>query len=193
MRKLLWMAVTLAFVASGVVVFVRGNGISARRPPTALETAIAKRAWRFLIPDEFRRATNPVPPSPAVIRAALEHWADHCASCHGNNGSGDVALGRSMHPPAPDMRSERTQQLTDGELFYAIEQGIPFTGMPAWSTATESGERSSWQLVHFIRYLSKLTEEEIREMEALNPKSPVQDRKRREIDEFLSGKPKVGK
>lgn len=30
------------------------------------------------------------------------------------------------------MRREATQSLTDGELFYVIENGIRLTGMPAW-------------------------------------------------------------
>lgn len=55
------------------------------------------------------------------------------------------------------MRAARSQQLTDGELFYAIEQGIPFTAMPAWTIASAEGERQSWELVRFIRHLPTLT------------------------------------
>jgi hypothetical protein len=40
-------------------------------------------------------------------------------------------IGRRVYPPVPDMREAPTQGLTDGELFYAIEQGIPWTAMPA--------------------------------------------------------------
>ena len=38
-----------------------------------------------------------------------------------------------------------------------IERGVPLTGMPAWSTGTADGARSSWELVAFIRHLPKLT------------------------------------
>ena len=64
------------------------------------------------------------------------------------------------------MRQGRTQNLTDGELLWIIENGIRFTGMPAWSTGTQEGEQASWNLVHFIRRLPKLTPEEIKEMES---------------------------
>jgi hypothetical protein len=87
------------------------------------------------------------------------------------------------------MRDARTQTLTDGELFYAIEQGIPWTAMPAWGTGTPAGEQESWALVHFIRHLPQLTPEEIKEMERSNPRSPADEQREREIDDFLKGPP----
>jgi hypothetical protein len=53
-----------------------------------------------------------------------------------------------MYPPAPDMRKERTQRMTDGELFYIIENGIRLSGMPAWGGSEPAGQ-DSWKLVHF--------------------------------------------
>ena len=74
-------------------------------------------------------------------------------------------------------------------LFYAIEQGVPLTGMPAWSTGTANGERESWELVAFIRHLPQITPEELTEMEALNPRSEADLERERQIDDFLSGGP----
>jgi mono/diheme cytochrome c family protein len=118
----------------------------------------------------------------------MEHWADHCASCHANDGSGDTAIGKSLYPPAPDMRGPRSQGMTDGELFYVIERGIPFTGMPAWGTGTADGERQSWELVRFIRHLPDLTMEELERMEQLNPMSPAREQQEKDIEDFLSGR-----
>jgi hypothetical protein len=86
------------------------------------------------------------------------------------------------------MRAVPTQQLTDGELFYIIERGVRFTGMPAWSTGTAAGEESSWQLVHFIRQLSRLTPEQLARMQVLNPRSPEEVRQEIAEQEFLDGK-----
>ena len=61
------------------------------------------------------------------------------------------------------MRKAPTQDLTDGELFYIIENGVRLTGMPAWGDGSPQGETLTWQLVHFIRRMPKLTPEEIRE------------------------------
>lgn len=188
MRRLfLWGALLAGLALIVGLVFVRGMGITARRDPPAIEKRVAKATWRFMIPGEIRKANNPEPNTPEVLRDGLEHFADHCAICHGNNGSGDTAIGRRIYPPAPDLREAASQRLSDGELFYAIEQGIPWTAMPGWSTGTPEGERESWVLVRFIRHLSALTPAELDEMERLNPKSPGQMDRDREIDEFLRG------
>ena len=110
----------------------------------------------------------------------------HCASCHGNDGSG-TAMGKSFYPPVPDMRRERTQDLTDGELFSIIENGIRLTGMPAWGNGTPDGEASSWALVHFIRRLPTLPPDDIARMQDLNPKSPAEFREEEEARRFLAG------
>jgi len=87
------------------------------------------------------------------------------------------------------MRAPATQNLSDGELFYLIERGVPLTGMPAWGIEGGDG-RDSWTLVHFIRHLPKLTPAELTEMEHLNPKAPpsAQPDRDKRIDDFLKGK-----
>jgi len=188
MRRLILWGVGLVFIGILVAVaFVRGAGISAMRDPWPLEERVARAGWRFMIPREIRDATNPVPATAEVIEEGLEHFADHCAVCHSNDGSGDTAIGRRIFPRAPDMRAEGTQRLTDGELFYAIERGIPWTAMPAWETGTPEGALESWKLVRFVRHLPALTAEELTAMEKLNPKSAAELARDRDIDEFLKG------
>jgi hypothetical protein len=91
------------------------------------------------------------------------------------------------------MRAAGTQQLTDGELFYIIENGIRLTGMPAWGNGTPEGEASTWHLVHFIRRLPTLTAAEIEEMAAMNPRSAAEWREEEEIQKFLEGESGPGK
>ncbi len=129
-----------------------------------------------------------MPESAEVLQGAMEHWADHCALCHDNDGTGRTAVVKGFYPPVPNMRDTPTQNMTDGELFYVIERGIPLTGMPAWGTGTPDGERQTWALVRFIRHLPSLTDEEIARMETLNPKSAAQLEEERKIEDFLKGK-----
>jgi hypothetical protein len=95
-------------------------------------------------------------------------------------------MGRSFYPKVPDMRLARTQELSDGEIFYFIENGIRLTGMPAWSTGTPEGEKASWELVHFIRRLSSLTAEDLAIMERFNPASRDQFEEEQRIEQFLN-------
>jgi mono/diheme cytochrome c family protein len=191
MKKLLrvaaWLAVLAIVVIAGVMLVLQGRGVSARPEPSGIETraALFMRGW--LTPSTFKGLQNPVSNTEENFVAAREHFADHCASCHANDGSGNTEMGRGLYPKAPDMRLPRTQNLSDGEIFYFIENGIRLTGMPGWSTGTPEGERASWQLVHFIRRLPKLTPEDLAAMEPFNPVSRQQIDEERKIEDFLKG------
>ena len=177
-----------ALLGTAAVLYVRSTGLSAREPPGRTETYIARRVRDLSIARRARDLVNPVPRSPEAIADGLAHFADHCASCHANDGTGNTELGRNLFPRAPDMRLAPTQRLSDGELFWIIENGIRFTGMPAWSTGSREGEEASWRLVHFIRYLPNLSAADLKQMETLNPRPPEEIRQEIEEQEFLSGR-----
>jgi mono/diheme cytochrome c family protein len=180
----------LALVGVGAVVvsaWLMSGGISARVEPDRTEVVVARRLRSLAIPRAARDRRNPVAPKTEVVRAGMAHFADHCAVCHGNDGSGDTEMGRGLYPRTPDMRQEATQVLSDGELFYIIENGVRLTGMPAWGTGTAEGGQASWHLVQFIRHLPKLTEDELADMRAMNPKSADEWRLEEEARRFLEG------
>ena len=180
--------------AVGLVTLVR-HGVSARDQPTTVEAFVARSVRHLAVPRAARDARNPVGPTPEVLARARAHFADHCASCHGNDGRGKTKLGQGLYPKAPDMWLPETQSLSDGELFYIIENGIRLTGMPAWGEAGARDATESWELVDFIRHLPKVTSEELTEMESLNPKSRREFEEEERIRKFLAGedvKPSAG-
>jgi uncharacterized membrane protein/mono/diheme cytochrome c family protein len=189
-----WAWIVLAILAICAILFfhLSEHGLSARNQPSALESFLADQARVLAIPVKARKLENPLPPSPVLIARGRDHWADHCATCHANNGSGDTELGRNLYPRVPDMRGARTQSLTDGELYYIIRNGIPWTGMPAWGNA-DLGDLDSetWALVLFIRHLPKLTSAEETAMEKLNPKSTMEREEEQQEEDFLNGKPQM--
>lgn len=176
----------LIIVAAGLFL-VNAGGFSARTEPTAVERIVARTARRWATPRQARSATNPVAFTPDAWADARAHFADHCATCHANDGSGQTEIGRNLYPKAPDMQLPDTQRLTDGELYWIIENGVRLTGMPAWGQGG-GDDRDTWNLVHFIRHLKDLTPEQLAEMESLNPKSPADIQEEREDRDFLSGK-----
>jgi mono/diheme cytochrome c family protein len=184
---LVMLAVLVAAGLAGTLIFVKATGLSARATPGPIETTVVRglRAWS--IPAEYAERSNPVPGNEESIRDGMAHFADHCATCHANDGSGDTAMGKGMFPPAPDMRAGATQELNDGTLFYIIEHGIRFTGMPAWGSGSSEGEELTWHLVNFIRHLPKLTTEELATMAAMNPRPPAEVRQQLEEERFLRG------
>lgn len=185
--------VGLAVVATAVVGAAVGlelfleHGVSARDEPTAVEAFVARRLRHLAVPRGDRETKNPAPLTPEALARARAHFADHCASCHGNDGRGKTKIGQNLYPKAPDMWLPETQSLSDGELFYIIKNGVRLTGMPAWGEPGPEDDTETWELVYFIRHLPKITPEELAEMERLNPKSPKELAEEEEMRKFLEG------
>ena len=190
MRELAIVATTMLaavlLVVGGLAAMLLHGGMGTRTEPSLLEVQLAAKA-RGLGLRETRDKRNPVPLTADAIAEGRAHFADHCATCHANDGSGQTDIGRNLYPRAPDMRLAGTQQLTDGELFAIIEDGVRFTGMPAWGDKSEDSQRASWHLVHFIRHLPQLSADEKLEMQKLNPKGPDEWREQQEDEQFLEG------
>src|SRR5262249_13819380 len=107
--------VLLVGVAIAVGVSMLHHGLSARATPTALEAFFAQHAHRLSIPSDTRNMHNPMQPSEETLKEARDHFADHCSSCHANDGGGDTMYGKGLYPKPPDLRKAGTQNLSDGE------------------------------------------------------------------------------
>ena len=183
----------VAIIGLALAYFI-SHGFSARDEPMAIEAWVARQLRHIAVPRAARKMANPIPANPEVLSEAMEHFADHCAFCHSNDGSGNTAIGKGLYPKTPNMREAGTQNLSDGELYYIIENGIRFTGMPAFGEETgKADNKESWDLVHFIRHLPAITGEEIAEMKKLsrmkemNPKTPADLKEEEDINRFLEG------
>jgi mono/diheme cytochrome c family protein len=184
---LILILLTAAVLAVGFVAYsLLHSGVSAKATPSAIEVMMARKARHMALPSEARGLANPVAASEENLRDGRLHFADHCAICHGNDGSCDTMMGSGLYPKPPDLRLAETQKLSDGELFWIIENGVRFTGMPAFSSRHSSPE-DSWKLVHFIRHLPQLTTNERIEMEQYNPKGPDDREEEKKEDDFLNG------
>jgi mono/diheme cytochrome c family protein len=159
----------------------------ARLAPSPTEEFLARFVRRWSLPAGASHARNPFAASPEIFREASRHFADHCASCHANDGSGNTEIGRNLYPPAPDMRLAPTQQLSDGELYYIIHNGVRWTGMPAWGVGDDDPD--SWKLVLFVRHLPNLTPAELHDMESFNPRSESERDEEKQEEDFLKGEP----
>ncbi|HXJ43032.1 MAG TPA: c-type cytochrome [Bryobacteraceae bacterium] len=184
-RWLLALILLLALIAASAWWHIRA-GMDTRSAPGSLETYVAQTVRAWSVPSKYKTLRNPASCTEEVLGETREHWADHCATCHANNGSGDTLLGRTMYPRPPDMRRPDTQNQSDGELYYVIKNGVRLTGMPAFG-APGDNDTSSWHLVCLIRHLPKMSAEEELEMRRMNPKTPADLEEERQEAEFLNG------
>jgi mono/diheme cytochrome c family protein len=159
----------LAVAAAGYGLTLVRRGFSALATPSPIEVFAATTARKIAVPSAYRQLRNPIVPSMGNIRAGMEHFSDHCATCHSNDGGGQTFFGKGLYPKPPDLRAAGTQNKSDGELYYTIQNGVRLSAMPAFSEAHTTAQ--TWRLALFIRHLPQITPEELNAMKPLNPKS----------------------
>ncbi len=110
----------VAFIAAAVIIplgyKLRTHGFSAREKPMAIEVWLAEHARDLATPSAVKALVNPIQPTPMILAGARDHYADHCATCHGNKGDGKTMYGDGMFPPPPDLRAELLRLLAEGQL-----------------------------------------------------------------------------
>ena len=166
MRKgLILLFLTIAvLVALGADLLLR-RGFRANAPVPPWEAALARGVRNLSIPGTEIAKKNPVAANAQFLQEGRNSFLAHCAACHGVDGSGKTPVGANLYPRVPDLRSEPTQRLTDGEIHYIIENGVQLTGMPAWSKA--GSEDDIWKLVLFVRNLGPLSPKEREQQSAM--------------------------
>jgi len=151
--------ILLIIGAIGATVLIH-RGFRATAKPPRLEAVLARTARNLAIPRTERNQKNPFEPASDTMQQGREYFLNQCAACHGIDGSGRTQVGLNLYPRVPDLHEAATQSLTDGELHYIIENGVPLTGMPAWANPHGESSSNSWKLVLFIRTLRSLNRQE---------------------------------
>jgi mono/diheme cytochrome c family protein len=108
----------------------------------------------WIVPEDAKSLSNPLPPSAAALRAASPLYHENCAQCHGEEGKGDGPEGKMYDPsPADFTAAKRMNPLTDGQIFYQISEGRK--PMPSFKKKLSTEQR--WQLVLFVRSFAAKT------------------------------------
>lgn len=156
---LLTLLVVGLFCAIGFALWIH-RGFRATNEPSRFESFVARAVRNFSIPNAARAEKNPLDATPENLQEGRNAFGARCENCHGYDTIGPTPIGQSLYPRAPDLRAAQTQDLTDGELHYIIENGVELTGMPAWGNPHQVQKDDSWKLVLHIRSLRPLTNRE---------------------------------
>lgn len=132
-------------------------GCTANKKPSTVETTLANMAKDVVIPIEAEKMQDPLTVNGGTLREGKTLYLQSCVICHGPDGHGQTALGRSMYPPAMDLTSPHVQHWNDAELFWIIQNGVRLTGMPSWKSTIS--EQDTWKLVNFIHNLPRVETE----------------------------------
>ena len=146
-----------------IIVFVAPRlNWSAGAKPDALETRIADWVRERWIAIHATGQTNPLTPTPQVLASGREEFKEHCAVCHGLDGSGRNGFHADFYPPIPRL-TEQTQKLSDSEIFFVVASGVALSGMPAFGAHHSADD--IWNMVLWVRHLPNLNAEERKEIE----------------------------
>ena len=147
----------LLFVGALCAGFLKWRGFRATSVPSEFETVAARSIRDFAIPGAQRNKTNPDAGDSLSIQQGREDFLARCATCHGVDARGRTPIGANEYPRVPDLHLDATQNLSDGEIHYIIENGIQLTGMPAFASTHHQSAEESWKLVSYIRSFRPLT------------------------------------
>ncbi|MEH3157926.1 MAG: c-type cytochrome [Sphingomonas taxi] len=100
----------------------------------------------FTAPDDPADATGLV--------SAAGHFANACSVCHGAPGVKPAPVMQAATPPAPDL-AVNAREWSDGQLFWIVQHGVKYTGMPAWAVQDRPDEVR--RMVAFVRRLPGMT------------------------------------
>jgi hypothetical protein len=127
--------------------------LTALQEPGPLETRIANLGKHFVIRLASRQDA---PSTPVDAKASAEgggtRYGLNCGMCDGVDGRAQTPSGRWMCPRATDLTSKQVQSYSDQETFWIIENGIRFTGMPAFGEVETPDH--IWVLANYVRMLA---------------------------------------
>jgi mono/diheme cytochrome c family protein len=95
---------------------------------------------------------NPIPTSPASIKAGSFVYATNCRPCHGLKGEGDGVAPPPGSKPANLAAGTFKHGSTDPQIFKTIKEGVgPEFFMQAWDG--KISDTDIWNTINFIRDL----------------------------------------
>jgi mono/diheme cytochrome c family protein len=155
------LGVLLTIVAAGVAAYlvVSTGTISAAAngQPLPFEHWAARTSLRATLNAEAPKGLNPVPLTDANLIAGIGLYGQHCAICHGTS-KGDKApspIAKGEYPNPPQLASNGVEDDPPGWTFWKIENGIRWTGMPAWKDTLTP--KQAWTIALFLKHMDKLT------------------------------------
>lgn len=147
----------IAAVAAGVYLFGGFYSVAATQPDPGLLAWALESVRNASI---SRHATD-VPPvsmeDQATIQAGARAFAARgCVTCHGGPGVMWAKFSEGLRPDPPDLK-DVVKDLTPGQIFWVVRNGVNMTGMPGFALA-EVPDDELWTIAAFVKRLPDVSE-----------------------------------
>ena len=147
--KIIIIFFSVAFLVFGCSIVFADNPDKARCPQKRTTPAA---------PTQYLELKNPLEVTAKRLKKGEVLYMDkaqpmQCLHCHGARGDGTGELGLQANPPARNFTCmEIMKNVSDGQMFWAIKNGIEGTAMPAYS---DFADWQIWVLIHYVRQFGK--------------------------------------
>ena len=157
-RALLYIMILIGAVIAALIMIIffllPSINWPATRKPGQLETKLADYVTSNWIRRHAAKQNNPLNPTQENLKAGQGDFEEHCATCHGLDGSGENRFEADFYPPVAKLTDD-AQDWSDGELYFIIANGIPMSAMPGFGEHHDSKE--IWGMVLWMRHLAQLS------------------------------------
>lgn len=141
--------------AAGYAVIVTGTvPAAADGKPMPLEHWAARTSLRATLDKEAPKGPNPVQLTDSNLIAGIGLYGQHCAICHGTSTGEPSPVAKGEYPDPPQMAKDGVEDDPEGWTYWKIQNGIRWTGMPAWKDTLSS--QQMWELALFLKHMDNL-------------------------------------
>lgn len=109
-------------------------------------------------PEEYIQKVNPLEKNKKNLKKGkllymVRAKTLQCKHCHGINGDGRGEMAVDSFPAPRNFTCKKMMEnIPDGQLFWAIGNGLPHTSMPSYENLSD---KKIWQLILYIREFAK--------------------------------------
>lgn len=156
-RVLLGFILAFILIAVGGYIFIATGHMPIATSAGALpgEETVAKMALAASMKSS-RDLKSPLPANDDTLKAGADVYNGNCAMCHGAFQQPKPDVAKAMFPPPPQLLGQdRMTDDPEGELYWAVTNGIRLTGMPAFDKILDQNRR--WQVTLLIKHADNLS------------------------------------
>ncbi len=147
-----------ALVVLGLVLYIGIEaGImpaNADAKPSRLERWAARTSLRATLAREAPPTAPPIAGDDANLIAGIRLYAADCAVCHGASDGEPSAIARGLYQRPPQLAKKGVEDDPESVIFWKIDHGIRFTGMPSFVKTLR--EEQIWQVTLFLKHMNGL-------------------------------------
>lgn len=123
-------------------------------PSGQFETWAAHKALKAVLQRDAQEQ-SPLPADEKNLLAGVKLYSENCSGCHGAPKNPTPAFAKGFNPNPPLFANgDMVTDDPEGHIYWIIDHGIKFTGMPAFNTMLKKDEM--WQMALFLKHMDKL-------------------------------------